>query len=660
MRKYLIYISFFLFTFTCYAQNKKALFFCVGNYAPKSGWRNLGSLNDYEFMEQILLNQGFLKSDIKLVADSFATRKGMETALDAFISGLKTGDIVFLQFSGHGIQIADDNNDEVDGLDEALVCYDALNPSVHEILSDSAFLVMSKAFFRDDLLGDYIQKIREKISATGDLLILIDACHSGTISRGFEHAETSARGSATALTPPFWQRSGRSSDRQFGVLNGNLDAANLAPYVLITAAMANQLDQEVEIVRNRKIGGLTFGVLKAFEMLTENCTYRTLFAYSKSAITKVIDNQIPTLEGTGIDKQIFGGQFVSAPSFAEVVEIDEVKRQVVINRGTLSGIQPPSVISFFKAGTSDFSSAAKIMSGSVVESTLLSSTVVLHHMVRGSPADYWAIADRLNFSVEPLTFNFAAINNSNGLVEGSRINGTLKNNILDTLGLLGIHFSKERPIVSLNKMNDSIAIYVSESGRFLKKVSFSELGSSLLKYNKYRFLRNLTIPSSDLMVSLNLVRLNKGSALTKPSDVGGNLVVKNLIDTVEIVLSNRSSETIYYNVVDLSPDGEYNVLFKKADNFTAEELRLGPNISKSLVKFTIKTEFDGIEILKLFVSKSEIDLESIIHGNANSRGLEVESLETMFGNKSAEILRGNHTNSKIELISDILFEVVTN
>ena len=104
------------------AQQKHALIVAIANYPKESGWSSIHSNNDL----QILLPQ-FKRLDfhINLLADKQATKKNIIQALQHLIKQLKAGDDVCLHFSCHGQQMEDDNGDEADGLDKALIPYDA-------------------------------------------------------------------------------------------------------------------------------------------------------------------------------------------------------------------------------------------------------------------------------------------------------------------------------------------------------------------------------------------------------------------------------------------------------------------------------------------------------------------------------------------------------
>jgi len=78
-------------------------------------------------------------------------------------------DFVVIYYSGHGAQIPDDDGDEADGLDEAFVTYDVegkSRPSADDLV-------------RDDEYASWVNALR-----TNQVLSVIDACHSGGLTRG--------------------------------------------------------------------------------------------------------------------------------------------------------------------------------------------------------------------------------------------------------------------------------------------------------------------------------------------------------------------------------------------------------------------------------------------------------------------------------------------
>lgn len=72
--------------------------------------------------------------------------------------------------------MTDVNGDEDDGWDETLVPYDA-----QQSYSDD---YRGENHLTDDEIGEWLTKIRQRIGSDGQILVVVDACHSGDSSRG--------------------------------------------------------------------------------------------------------------------------------------------------------------------------------------------------------------------------------------------------------------------------------------------------------------------------------------------------------------------------------------------------------------------------------------------------------------------------------------------
>src|SRR5690606_5376849 len=127
MKNLLIRFTIILFiAFSIFAQAKKyAIIIAVGDYQQETGWGKISSVNDVPLIKNSLLSQGFIETDIMVLLDEHATKKNIMSAFESLKAKITNGDIVVIHYSGHGQQIFDDNNDEADGLDEALIPYDA-------------------------------------------------------------------------------------------------------------------------------------------------------------------------------------------------------------------------------------------------------------------------------------------------------------------------------------------------------------------------------------------------------------------------------------------------------------------------------------------------------------------------------------------------------
>ena len=80
------------------------------------------------------------------------------------LAGAKAGDVVVIQYAGHGTQLPDGNGDEDGGLDEAWVPYD---------YNEGEFVI-------DDDLGALFDRYKGRDI---QLVVFTDCCHSGTSTR---------------------------------------------------------------------------------------------------------------------------------------------------------------------------------------------------------------------------------------------------------------------------------------------------------------------------------------------------------------------------------------------------------------------------------------------------------------------------------------------
>ena len=108
-------------------QQTHALLIAAHGYTSESKWKDLGvsTLTDVELLRKTLVGKGVPNENI-FTLDSGATKQAIVNTIEnILIPSLKKGDVVMFHFSGHGYQIPDNNKDELDGLDEALVPIDA-------------------------------------------------------------------------------------------------------------------------------------------------------------------------------------------------------------------------------------------------------------------------------------------------------------------------------------------------------------------------------------------------------------------------------------------------------------------------------------------------------------------------------------------------------
>lgn len=197
----------------------RALLVGVGKYQMK-GADLPGIDKDIDMMHSVALSLGFTEDQIKTLQDDQATLANVQRAInDWLVVGVSPEDRVLFYFSGHGTQIYDRNNDELDKVDEVLVMHDT---------------ALGRNTLDNVLVDDSFNEMIERIPAES-IVLLIDACHSGTITRGAPPA---------GLYPKYLRYPGMpTATRSASFLGRGGQVETEKPYSALSAAQDNQRAQ---------------------------------------------------------------------------------------------------------------------------------------------------------------------------------------------------------------------------------------------------------------------------------------------------------------------------------------------------------------------------------------------------------------------------------
>ena len=149
----------------------KALLVGVGKYQLPNN--DLPGIDlDIENMKHVAKIMGFAPADIKVLFDEQATYAGVRSALTTWLrDGVGPNDRVLVYFSGHGTRVPDPRPEKAGQVDDALVLNDVRKATVN-----------GKAGLSHVLFG---YEFGEALAAVPSkhILVLVDACHSGTATR---------------------------------------------------------------------------------------------------------------------------------------------------------------------------------------------------------------------------------------------------------------------------------------------------------------------------------------------------------------------------------------------------------------------------------------------------------------------------------------------
>ncbi len=227
--------------------------------------------NDAEKLHEVMSTVGKLDRS-QVFTDEQATFANLQEAITKWLPSVtRPEDTVFIYFSGHGGQIADDGTDEVDKLDEYLVPHDFVDGGLYQLMDElNKRGKLPKAYefqYRNlkqlaQKFGGNLEQLNQHLTRTTGLsddlmtrwlqdlsgrqvVVILDICHSG----GFAIQEKSFLNTPSAGFDYLGKELGRLKDL------GQLDEA------LLAASRADELsqvryDKEFSVMTKAMLDGL--------------------------------------------------------------------------------------------------------------------------------------------------------------------------------------------------------------------------------------------------------------------------------------------------------------------------------------------------------------------------------------------------------------------
>ncbi|RZJ82378.1 MAG: DUF4384 domain-containing protein [Flavobacterium sp.] len=280
MKSYFASLLFLCFVLPVFAQNQNALVIGIDTYKPvgpfkptadgRTNFSNLdGCRNDALAVKSLIQNfYAFKPQNVDTLFNRKATRANILAKFNALLAKSNAGDIAFIYYAGHGSQQRNSLTKEKDSLDESIVPADTYTPGVGDI-RDKELAKLFNAF----------------IDKGVKLTVILDCCHSGSMSRGsYEKAKsryiaTNNYDAKDDSNPP------APEDRKEGT------------FLIISAAQDDEPAEEAVDENKKPHGAFTVALLEAIKLQSVNASALNLFKSISVILKSKGKSQEPVIGG---------------------------------------------------------------------------------------------------------------------------------------------------------------------------------------------------------------------------------------------------------------------------------------------------------------------------------------------------------------------------
>lgn len=626
MKRILTLTIAFLFSLNVFAE-KYGLIIAIGDYQPRTGWSKISSANDVPLIKSALMNQNFKEDNIMVLKDADATRAGILQAIEDLQARIQPGDVVVIHYSGHGQQIFDNNGDEIDDKDESLVPYDALVRYTSNYKGEN--------HIRDDELGNIIANFRNTLGKDGQLLMILDSCHSGSASRGGK-----ARGGEGTFAPPNWTPTSNKNVPGSGLVEKVNLSADASPFVMFSGASADELNYEYE-----GYGSLSFAFSKAMNELGSDFTYRRLFSVISANMNVISPKQTPTIEGDA-DYKLFKGEYVKQQPYFSINRIarpDIIK----INGGKLQRLFAETTVNILPAGTSKVTEDQIITKGKITKANYNDAIIKLESpLTDTNDKAYWVFVDQPAYGDLSLKIYFEPTVKTKRIKE--QITNFLSENNLgevvkDTLDANLLISEKNGNELSLLSTNGGNEIY--KQTRIDGAYNAKSITQSIFNFAQGSYLKDLKLSNLDYEFEFRLLPVEVDEDIDEVNmlepnafiDEAGKFKVNTSGDTVLLEVSNKSEQPLYFSIIEINSKGEIAPFMPNPDvgggcNPNSEELKLMPGQTKVITtcRYSFGSPYETL-ILKGFATSQPINFAPTVKTRGTRSATNSNPLERFLG-----------------------------
>ena len=269
------------------------------------------------------------------------TYQNIVNAFNSITEGAKSGDLVYIHYSGHGGRVSTIFKDlKGDGqFDECLVPMDVGNDGY---------------YLRDVEMNTLLKRMTDKGLI---VTVIFDSCHSGGATRGDGEIRGARDGKVDTTDRP---KDSTVATRDELVQNWLVQTQNSPKegwlpnqrdYVFLGACRPTELAYEAAFGTGKeRNGALTYWMLDTLNAVPTGLTYQALYDRVKGQIQSKFPNQLPMLFGES-DRLVFGSEIKSVKYSLTVVNV--APDRVTLDGGLAQGLSRGSRFALYPVG-SDF------------------------------------------------------------------------------------------------------------------------------------------------------------------------------------------------------------------------------------------------------------------------------------------------------------------
>lgn len=587
-----VFLNIYLFSandLSCqHSAHCKVLLIGVSDYPAGSGWNKLSSVHDLELISKTFIHLGVKPGNISMLKDRQVTKKSILKAIETKLTNeVSPGDFAVFHFSGHGQQIVDDNGDEIDGLDEALVPFDS--PKYYDQLNNPG-----NKLLRDDDLAYEFSLLRQKLGPEGRLLISFDACHSGSAIRGL----SKARGTDYIMANPIQISQLVKDSNKVEIDELNYASPQLAPQIVFYSSSPKQLSYEYSPDGTKSYGLFTYAYCKALNNLHPDDNYQSIWDKIRVFMFAQTNIQNAYAEGK-LEESVLKKIILPKGNFIRVLKkIDPSMYN--IDLGQIHGITKGSTIEMY---LSNKNSQKIISEGFVDEVRAFDCDIIIHKKI-DPKIDPSELKVKVKNILMDEFYGTLSIQSEDPQVTNllrSKILEYSMINLQDNHSELILHVKKNQANLSqitlLNMAGENLYEKIIRQNED-PKIWLEECVQIVIKYFKSKKLIDLETKDDFLKARISLEHVNS-------SDMFKPIFKKN--ETVKIVIQNTGTEGFYFSVYHIQPDYIIKKILPNPDQTGQNEIDyyLEPGKSFYSADFTIGEPF-GNDVLKLICTKDPI------------------------------------------------------